>query len=79
MLVYPNPAASLVTIRTREPLKKEMVTLHNALGQEMPLKARATGERQLELSVSGFTPGLYVISVRTTREPSQHKIMVIKD
>ncbi len=56
-----------------------MVTLHNALGQEMPLKARATGERQLELSVSGFTPGLYVISVRTTREPSQHKIMVIKD
>lgn len=79
VLVYPNPAASLVTIRTREPLKKEMVTLHNALGQEMPLKARATGERQLELSVSGFTPGLYVISVRTTREPSQHKIMVIKD
>lgn len=65
-VVYPNPASSAVTLESSGPLGT--VCIHNTLGQTV-YSVDAASLWTITLDVSGFTPGIYVVTAgtRTTR------------
>lgn len=76
--VYPNPATSRIRVQTKEPLTPEMVSLFSVTGQQLPLRGINTAVNQVDLSLAGHSPGIYVVRVKTGTGFTRHKIVLTR-
>ena len=65
--VFPNPATSTVTIKINTPDNQEYktVTISDALGKELFRKQISVQENALQINVSNWKSGLYLVGVST--------------
>lgn len=74
LMVYPIPAGVQLTILTSS--SAEEITILNHLGQIVALVEPTEGKT--ELDVSGFAPGVYMLTVRTGYQTHYRKIIIAK-
>jgi Secretion system C-terminal sorting domain len=66
LLIYPNPASDLITIRTHSAMMGKEMTITNAIGQ-VAMKILVTKE-VMQLDVSGLAKGVYTLQIETMVE-----------
>jgi hypothetical protein len=71
-LVFPNPANDKLTIVIKEENSKN-ITITDVLGRV--LFQTKTEETQLTLDISGFSNGLYFVSVQTEKGRAVMKVI----
>jgi hypothetical protein len=71
--IFPNPSDCSVGIESSENI--EMISLYNSFGKLM-LKKKVD-EKQLEIPVSAYPAGVYMIRVEMDREAISRKVMVV--
>jgi hypothetical protein len=71
--IYPNPCNNLLKIESSEELG--MISIFNSFGSLM-LKKMAD-EKQLEIPVSAYPAGIYMIRVQTGKEEISKKVVVL--
>jgi polyhydroxybutyrate depolymerase len=71
----PNPAQELVTLRAEagQPLTRLRVT--DALGRVVPATPRRTSDGSLQLSTSGWAPGIYWVQAEVAGQPVVRKLV----
>ncbi len=70
--IYPNPANTLVSLKSETGEVKTIVVI-NSSGQEM---YRSDFQSDLSLDVSGLSPGIYVVSIRSVKTVTTKKLAV---
>ncbi len=72
VLIYPNPASSMVTIESSEMISKIEVY---SLSGELIIQKISTSSRT-EINVNGFTPGMYITKVYLKNSSISKKLLV---
>ena len=79
LLVFPNPADGMATVRYTL-VQEEQVTvgLYTLAGQQVIAKtqAGAAGEGQVDFDLSGLQPGLYLVRVESQSQQQIQRLMV---
>jgi hypothetical protein len=82
LTVYPNPSAGRFTVSANftQPVKGLQVVVRNMLGQEVLRRDVPNGIRQVAvpLDLSGFSAGLYQVSLGSGTEMVSRKVLVQK-
>jgi len=75
--VYPNPASNVLTV-TYAGGSSISLKLYNALGEAVLTKQQssASGNYTLELLVSGYTPGMYSLSLTDNGQTFSKKVVI---
>ena len=66
IFIYPNPASSSVSISWNESGEKSVseITISNSLGQRVYTKHTSSIENKIELDISNWNAGLYLIRLK---------------
>lgn len=59
IIAYPNPVVDVVTLQSRIPLTVYQIT--DLQGQQLPIFINAVNDREIQLDLSMFVPGLYIV------------------
>jgi hypothetical protein len=80
--IYPNPTtdySDFVNVRVA-PLKSSKVklTLHNIIGNEIPIDAEAMDEHELRIRVKELSSGYYLLTVKDTESNFRATYKILK-
>jgi hypothetical protein len=75
--IYPNPTVGRIDIETQYNVDKEMVRVHNLLGQTVSFRSENIAPRHLSIDITGNSPGIYLVSVRKGSSFSKSKVLLI--
>ena len=75
MELYPNPAASMVTVKAGSAIRS--LEIVNALGQKVG-SVQNIGSESYEMNVSGMESGVYFLSVTTDKGVATQRLTVVK-
>jgi hypothetical protein len=78
VMVFPNPASSIVQVRSKYELSEDMVSVYNMLGQRVRYSANPVNSRQIEINLQGNTTGIYIVRVKHDAEYIFNKILLIR-
>jgi hypothetical protein len=74
--VYPNPAKDKIFIQGKRNINDDvLVRMFNLTGQEVLCKT-FTSSLLIELNVSGYSPGLYIVVIQVQGKTESYKIIV---
>jgi len=73
--IYPNPANEQITIQSKANHNLSAVTLVNCLGQVV-FQARNIEHQSLNINVSGFSAGVYLLRIQSGNEIAANKIII---
>jgi polyhydroxybutyrate depolymerase len=73
--VFPNPAADMVTVRAGSALRPEQISVADALGKSVPVRATRTADGALQVSTKGWRSGVYLLRVESNGQTSIHKLV----
>ncbi|MCE4564859.1 T9SS type A sorting domain-containing protein [Maribellus sp. CM-23] len=59
--LYPNPVNSVLNVVSDQEIVIETVAVYNVLGQEINVPLISVGEKNVQIDLSGNTPGTYII------------------
>jgi len=64
--VYPNPTSGQITLISNSEILLETVSVLNLIGQKVGIKMAQIGHNQLEINLSGNSPGVYFVRLKTS-------------
>lgn len=73
--VFPKRVDAEVTVRTSGSNDIQRITLYNPAGRLLKSQSVQNGKQEVSFSLTGQQPGLYILSVQTSRGESSHKII----
>jgi hypothetical protein len=63
--LYPNPTTEFVHIRLESMnIEHVKVTMHNIIGNELPIEAEKVDDHELRIRVKDFDAGYYLLALR---------------
>jgi hypothetical protein len=63
--LFPNPAVDYVHVRIdKVPAKKITITVHNIIGNEVPVEIEIVSEHELRVRVKDLDSGYYLLAVK---------------
>lgn len=77
--LFPNPAIDFINIRFERPdAKTASVSLHNIIGNEIPIEAEVLDEHQIHLKIKDLPTGYYLVTVRQGESNSRNILKFLK-
>lgn len=80
MIIFPNPAQNMTTVRVNSTCGKPYtLTVSNTMGQVILTEKGQLGygnDNYIQLNVSNFTPGVYLVNVKTDNATRTQKLIV---
>jgi hypothetical protein len=75
--LYPNPFAGLMTIESKHPFAAEDIRVFNLLGQEVSAGIIQSGDKSVQIDLSGNKPGNYFLRIQKGKDLWSHKVQFI--
>lgn len=75
VMVYPNPAQTRLNVVTTNDSNMKLVRVFDLLGQEI-FRRESINDKQIQIDVSNFSGGIYIVQVLTDQGASQLKFQV---
>lgn len=76
-VIYPNPAASLLTVESAVAIR-EITVIDIALGRKVIVQP-VYGEKHVQVDVKGLAPGIYIVQIEDADQRfTQQKVQVIR-
>jgi hypothetical protein len=77
--IYPNPAVEFVNIRFNEfQASRVKVTLHNIIGNEVPVEIETIDEHEIRLRVKELSSGYYLIVCKDPQDRFHGTFKILK-
>ncbi len=78
VVLYPNPVDKFLRIQSSSPLELTDLSMYTLGGRQLKIDPRPFGVSELEVDLSQFEKGIYILSVRTGMN-KQEQVRVYKN
>jgi hypothetical protein len=77
--VFPNPATDFLHVRTEhEPVENIEFSLHNLIGNKLPIETEQINENEIRIRVKDLSSGYYLVRMVDKNTNAHHIIKFVK-